>query len=208
MYKNNIYKHGDTIMGRKKSVNIGETINGLEILDSKTVNENGTKRGWSKVCCQICGNKKWMRNHLIKRDRTKSCGCLKDKPYLWKQRGPKIMPWQLEKGEAAFNNLLMQYKRSAKKRNLKFNLTIKQFRNLTKSNCYYCDREPHRIIKGQGKTSGDYIFTGIDRIDNSKGYAVKNVVPCCFDCNNAKKTLSQNDFLELIRKIYNKHHKK
>lgn len=208
MYKHCSYKVGDTIMGRPKSLQIGEIIDNLKILDSKTENENGTKRGWSKVFCNLCGNTKWMRNNIIKRERTKSCGCLKEKPELWKHRGPKSMPWQLEKGEAAFNNLLIQYKRSAEKRNLKFNLTTKQFRNLTKSNCYYCDREPHRIIKGQGKTSGDYIFTGIDRIDNSKGYTVKNVVPCCFDCNNAKKTLSQNDFLELITKIYNNHHKK
>lgn len=190
-------------MGRKKSVNIGETINGLEILDSKTVNENGTKRGWSKVCCQICGNKKWMRNHLIKRDRTKSCGCLKDKPHLWEQRGPKSMPWQLPQGESAFNNLYQEYINSSRRRNYDFNLTKEEFRKLTKQNCYYCGREPDRIKKGQGKTSGDYVFNGIDRINNTKGYIKTNTVPCCFDCNNAKRTLSVDEFLDLVKRIHN-----
>lgn len=192
-------------MGRQKSLQIGEIINNLKILDSKTENENGTKRGWSKVHCNLCDNIKWMRNNIIKRDRTKSCGCLKGKPELWQQRGPKNIPWQLKEGEAAFNNLLIQYKISAKRRKLKFSLTKKQFRDLTKSKCYYCDREPHKIIKGQGKTSGDYVFTGIDRIDNSKGYLNDNVVPCCFDCNNAKRTLSHTDFLNLVKKIFDKH---
>lgn len=208
MYKHCSYKKGYIIMGRRKSLQIGETVKNLKILDSKTKNEHGTKRGWSKVYCNLCGNTKWMRNNIIKRDRTRSCGCLKTKVESWKHHGPKTMPWQLQSGEAAFNNLLLEYKKSAQRRNLKFSLSNKNFKDLTKSKCYYCDREPSRIKKGQGKTSGDYIFNGIDRIDNSKGYFRHNVVPCCFDCNNAKKTLSQDDFFALIEKIYNKHCKK
>lgn len=197
-------------MPRPKSLKIGDIVakGNLEIIGQKTIVEgkSKTKRGYSKVKCNLCGSEnRWMRNNLLKRDRTISCGCSMRDSSKWKSIGPKSMPWQLPKGEAAFNNLYYQYKLSAEKRNYNWDLSEEQFRKLTKQKCFYCGIDPFKMIKGQGKTSGDYIYNGIDRIDNNKGYIVKNVVPCCFHCNSAKGTLSQKDFFELISKIYSLH---
>jgi hypothetical protein len=197
-------------MPRPKSLNIGDIIakGNLEIIGQKTVIEgrSKTKRGYSKVKCNLCGNSnKWMRNNLLKRSRTISCGCSTHDSSKWKSIGPKNMSWQLPAGEAAFNNLYYQYKLSAEKRGHCFLLSEKQFRNLTKQKCFYCGIEPSRIIKGQGKTSGDYRYNGIDRINNNDGYKIKNAVPCCFNCNSAKGTLSQKEFFELINRIYTLH---
>lgn len=200
-------------MGRPKSLELGDIVGkgNLEIIDQKTIIEgkSKTKRGYSKVYCKICGSRnRWIRNNHLKRDRTISCGCSQRDSSKWKSIGPKKMGWRLEPGEAAFNDLYYQYKRTALQRNLDFSLSEQIFRDLTKQNCYYCGREPHRIKKGQGKTSGDYIYNGIDRVDNSLGYTKTNVVSCCFDCNSAKNCLSTEEFLQLIENIYNKHIRK
>mgnify|MGYP001559832597 CR=1 len=39
---------------------------------------------------------------------------------------------------------------------------------------------------------------GLDRLDNSIGYTVANVVPCCTDCNYTRgHTWSHQEYLEL-----------
>ena len=43
--------------------------------------------------------------------------------------------------------------------------------NIIKQPCIYCG-DTHRV--------------GCDRIDNDKGHAMDNVVPCCYDCNCAR----------------------
>jgi len=56
--------------------------------------------------------------------------------------------------------------------------------------------------KNYGKKSDKY-YNGIDRIDNTKDYTLDNCVPCCKNCNYAKRTLTQHDFYKLIQSIYN-----
>lgn len=40
-----------------------------------------------------------------------------------------------------------------------------------------------------------YIYSGIDRVDNNKGYEDNNVVACCWKCNNAKAQQTKDEFL-------------
>lgn len=197
-------------MPRGHYLKIGDIVakGNLKIVEQKTIIEGNskTKRGYSRVECKLCGSaNKWMRNNYLKTDKATSCGCSTHDSSKWKSIGPKKMPWQLAKGESAFNNLYHQYMVSAERRGYIFNLSQKQFRKLTKQPCFYCGINPHRVIKGQGKTSGDYTYNGIDRIRNDDGYIIQNVVPCCFDCNSAKGTLSQLDFFNLILRIYTLH---
>ena len=60
----------------------------------------------------------------------------------------------------------------AKKRGLTCTLSEEQYYLLLKFNCYYCE-------KPMPKSMG----TGLDRIDNAKGYDPDNVLTCCGDCN-------------------------
>lgn len=190
-------------MGRTKSLRVGDIVGqgNLEVLETETRQEGNTKRGFSKVRCKFCGSETWKRNNILKRHRTYSCGCQKRDSSTWTNSGPRHMSWRLPYGESAFNNLFYQYIRSAKKRGYSFDLDKESFRKITKKNCHYCGGEPNRVIKGQGKTSGDYIYNGIDRIDNSIGYIEDNIVPCCFICNSMKHTLSVEDFLKHIETI-------
>lgn len=106
-------------------------------------------------------------------------------------------------GEASLNRLIMYFKSGARKRNLIFTLTKDDIKILTKSNCFYCGKSPNQIFRRSKKYDEEYIYNGIDRLDNTKGYIKGNVVPCCGRCNRAKFKDTPKDFKSLIITIYN-----
>lgn len=78
-------------------------------------------------------------------------------------------------------------------------------------NCNYCDSEPLSVAtngkRPETKAHNKYIYNGLDRKDNSTGYTLENVVPCCKMCNNSKKNLSQIDWETWLDKIVAKRKK-
>ena len=97
------------------------------------------------------------------------------------------------------------------KRNKKRNVTItdielNDFILLSKSNCFYCGSEPlNKAIDRHRKTNEercDFDYNGLDRIDSNFGYFKDNVVPCCKHCNTAKNTMTKEEFLKWVKKIY------
>ena len=61
----------------------------------------------------------------------------------------------------------------AAKKNIAFDLTRKEYADLQSASCYLCG------IQGQ---------LGADRQDNSLGYTLSNVRPCCTCCNYVRRT--------------------
>lgn len=104
-------------------------------------------------------------------------------------------------GVAAFNKLYGRYKRNARQRKIEFYLSEFEFREITSSNCHYCNSNPSQNMGLFFKKTGDYIHNGIDRIDSNESYKIGNVVPCCGICNRAKHSLSYEKFKEWIGKI-------
>ncbi len=150
---------------------------------------------WKCVC--DCGTERTIRGVSLREGRTKSCGCYSKQLHS----GNKYK--RLEYGQAAFNALYASYKKGAKKRDLEFEITKAQFKEITTKNCYFCNREPEQ---GKGKNPlayGDFIHNGIDRKENHKGYTLENSIPCCIRCNWAKGTLSKDEFLTMVVRIYN-----
>lgn len=66
--------------------------------------------------------------------------------------------------------------RKANKRSLIFTLTEIQYIELITQPCYYCDNK-------LGDTFGARTGVGLDRLDNTIGYNIDNVVSCCEKCN-------------------------
>lgn len=155
------------------------------------------------LCKCDCGKECIREGHSLSRTQTQirplSCGCsnLEHLNVLWEKN-------KLPEGESAFNKVYGSYRLMARKKGRKFELTKEEVRDLTKQNCHYCDALPSAISKSQS-TTASYIYNGIDRKDNTKGYTKDNVVPCCVNCNRAKMDLSYEEFLNLIKKIYIKH---
>ena len=147
------------------------------------------KKGTAHWLCRCeCGNYAIVeRANLKRKNGTQSCGCLVKFKY----------------GVANMRQVINNYKRHAKRRGLEYNLTEKQFKKITKENCFYCGAKPNNI-SDRKMNNGEYIFNGIDRLNNNKGYIIDNVVPCCFICNRAKDTHTLQEFKEWVCRIYNK----
>lgn len=131
---------------------------------------------WSCVCGKLGSSFASVFNKGVK-----SCGCKKTKP------------------EAAFNDVWNDYQGSARTRGHSFELTKDQFREITSSNCHYCNSVPSTI---SNRAVSVYIYNGIDRKDNSVGYVFSNCLPCCPRCNRAKHKLGYGEFLELVSRIH------
>lgn len=111
------------------------------------------------------------------------------------------MSKRLPPGEASFNQTFLLYKKGARNRGHSFDLSKDQFRWITSQGCYYCG-DALTNTRRSPRTNGEYKYTGIDRVDNSKGYEIDNCVPCCRVCNKMKSGMGVKDFLVQIEKIY------
>lgn len=145
------------------------------------------------ICRCECGNKSRCRKEALTTKKVVSCGCFqKEMARIGKKRLPK--------GERARRNQYSKYIQGAKSRNLEFNLSYKEFVDLTQLNCFYCNSKP---LKRWNVHGGDFCTgNGIDRIDSAKGYEINNVVPCCYECNRAKSNMSLDSFKKLISAIF------
>ena len=159
----------------------------------RLVGRNDKRREFLWLVRCDCGNEKTIRGDMLKSGQSKSCGCLKNE--ISRNR------WLKSPGEGTINNIINSYKHHAKKRGMMLELTREQIINIMSKNCYYCGKEPSNVSKSQ-YNNGDFIYNGIDRIDNSKGYTIENAVPCCGMCNHSKDVLSENDFLSWIKQVY------
>ena len=90
-----------------------------------------------------------------------------------------------------------QYKKSAEKRNIIFNIEQDLFEKLIRQSCYIC-----------GKIIDNTHLNGIDRYNNEVGYENENIRPCCTTCNIMKRDYSMYIFLSKCIKIANKYNKK
>ena len=168
----------------------GKKFNRLLVLGFSHINKH--KQAMWKCRCD-CGKTTFVVGGQLKTGHTKSCGC-----YNSERLGALN---RLSRGEAAFNVLFSAYKRSARVRGHSFQLSQELFRKLTQQVCHYCGQAPSKVHK-PSHCNGMYVYNGIDRVDNSKGYVRGNVVACCVVCNRWKQARSQEKFLEQVKKIY------
>jgi len=89
-------------------------------------------------------------------------------------------------------NLINDIKFKAMSRGKIWRLNHQEAFNLISNRCYYCGfipQWPHNRV-------------GIDRINNSGAYETGNVVSCCFTCNSAKGALTEEQFKNWVKRIY------
>lgn len=145
------------------------------------------KRRPKRLCYCDCGRETWVLTSSLLNGNTKSCGCRK-------KRGSR----RLADGVAAKNVVLAKYKSHAQERNLSWRLSIKSFNALVRDVCFFCGTAPKTIQRSKG---GNFVYNGIDRLNNDAGYSKANCVSCCFTCNRAKADMSLGDFMNWIKKL-------
>ncbi len=125
-------------------------------------------------------------------------------------------------GDASYRELYATCRRAAIARNITFELSLKEHKEISSLNCHYCGEPPksyNRYLKVDGtlrshcqNIKSETIknawikVNGIDRKNNLLGYIFTNSVACCYDCNVAKAEMTANQYIDLCRKVveYNK----
>ena len=105
---------------------------------------------------------------------------------------------KLPVGTSHIRYVYRMYRKNAKRRGIQFDISIAEFRQLAVLNCTYCG-EPPRMRKWVHQSIP---INGIDRVDSSIGYEMKNCVTACSDCNKLKSNKPRDEFMELIGRIY------
>ncbi len=153
---------------------------------------------WECLC--DCGESTIVAGWALRSGDITSCGCRQKE--ICREIGIKSTKYSEE--DVPVISLMKKYETGAYNRGLEFNLSKEECSYFFKGNCYYCGVAPSRIHKCPRKTRSipDYMFNGIDRMDNSQGYSVSNCVSCCFECNRAKMDRNSDEFLEWVKRVF------
>lgn len=146
-----------------------------------------TRFGDTRSLCRCdCGKECVKLNYRMRRGETQTCGCGKF---------PRKPP-----GRAAQNAALYKMRRSAKARNLTWDLKEVDVIKMMGQPCHWCGMV--RVNIGESyRVTGSLGYNGIDRVDNGKGYTYDNSVPCCRPCNFAKHSRTVDEFLSMCRRV-------
>jgi hypothetical protein len=171
---------------------VGQKFNRLNVIKRADKDKWGNAT-W--LCKCECGTEKVIAGNDLINGNTKSCGCLRN------ERVRDAIG--LKPGLANMRALISSYKKEARRRGLEYKLTEEQFSELTQMDCHYCGAKPNGIFNDKG-CNGKYIYNGIDRIDNNRGYTIDNINSCCKWCNQAKSNRTLQEYKDWIKRSYNK----
>ena len=139
------------------------------------------------------------RRHLL---RCCNCGCERERTIgnMRRHSTKCVRCFSMPQGESGFNKLFYDLKQKAKERGGSFNISKDDAKKLTSRPCHYCGAEPSYLSRPSSSgvrrgTWGDYLYNGLDWVNNSSyDYDLHNVVPCCGLGNHAKHTMSVEKF--------------
>lgn len=167
---------------------IGEKHGRLTV--EKYLHTDGHPRRYFLCRCD-CGGEVVTHANNLRKGNTKSCGCLHKEVQAAKR---------IPGGHGEVTAIILGYKRHAERRGHVWSLTREQVISLIKRPCAYCGAPPSNT-KVTKNTVEPLVYSGIDRVDNSAGYVLGNVAPCCRVCNRAKETLSVSEFAEWANRL-------
>jgi hypothetical protein len=185
MGKANTYLTGKPWM---KTLTPGDAYTNLTVVRFVGMREVGQRKRQVYLFRCLCGKEVEFLGTDVYRERIKSCGCTHDCGYE----------------ESAFRAIRLAYSSNAVARGLGFNLTDEQLKTLFAGNCHYCGEPPSNLSRKKRKLNyAVFKYNGIDRVNNSVGYTIDNVVPCCRTCNWMKQKMSPEEFVSHCRRVVN-----
>ena len=174
---------------------LGLKFNKLEVIEYAGTRGGDRKKASYWLCLCDCGKTATILGSRLTHNHTKSCGCLKiDRLLEYNKSRRKV--------KNAGQKLYKDYRHNAERRNLLFELSFNQFKVLTKNNCYYCGKEPSQKMWVTRHRGRPYLYNGVDRKDNKIGYCFENCVSCCSHCNWIKHTMTHDEFLVAVERVY------
>lgn len=151
-------------------------------LNADNFYRNKNEIGGFNYICKQCAREYRREGYRKNKEREKE-----NQRQYYKKNREYLMRYS-KKYRKTVRGIYFSYKGDAKRRNLKWDLSVEDFEKIISKPCYYC-----------GSKNGKY--SGVDRIDNSVGYIKGNCVPCCRKCNMMKKDMSKDEFISQCRKI-------
>lgn len=151
--------------------------------------KNGRTHIWEILCIHCGGLKVGHRNNFLR-------GVGLAHPQCAREKVNEIYLASINERELIIDRIYRITKTNAKRLKRKFNLSKNTIGNIIYESCTYCGAEPLQTYNNY-----KIRFTGIDRVDNDKGYIKSNCVPCCKICNTAKHALSYKDFMDWLNII-------
>jgi hypothetical protein len=186
-------------MGAKQLDLIGMRYNMLMVVEKLPSKVYGDKSKYHKkrmwLCKCDCGNMTEANTGSLTCDKKKSCGCLtstKSAENSIKSR------YKIAKQDAGYRSIYSSYKLNAKSRGFDFNIDFDYAVSILKSDCHYCGIEPSNTYM---KSYYNATYNGIDRVNNTKGYEIDNIVSCCKMCNIAKNNNTEEYFLQWVKRL-------
>jgi hypothetical protein len=186
---------------------------GLGKLLSKTGKKSHTGAWW--LCLCSCGTEKTISRGNLVSGGTTSCGCLhREELSARNKQRLTAGPWEADmrlylrklnsrakrlKSKLGSNQFHTETGASKK---ILWALSLDQYIILVSGDCFYCGQSPSGRPAGVAMGYGDYMRSGIDRVNNELGYEVSNCVSCCVTCNRDKRGATQSDFIAHTRKRY------
>ena len=179
----------------KDRANDNQKRNGA-IQESKTFEGSNKMDKKCTVCCKEYESNVFIgQNGVI----TKTCANCRESNKRQDERRDKER--RIELARVREQTLNIKYNRcikTARTKEILFELTLEQYSELINQECYYCGLESSYTIEDVNE---DLYKNGIDRKDSKIGYLYDNCVGCCQMCNYMKHSLSVNIFLKRIEHI-------
>jgi len=175
----------------------GKKFHFLEVIKRAGSNRQG---GSTWLCRCECGKEKiYSSDHITrKKSPVKSCGCRATltgpRNPLWKGAGEISGNW--------FYTHVLRERKQSKRTKIEVDLTVEEAWEL------FLKQDRKCALSGVALTIADtaiYNDASIDRIDSSKGYTINNIQWVHKHINFMKRTYSQSYFIEMCRKVANKH---
>lgn len=141
-----------------------------------------------KKCCKCKKEKpfaEFYRCKSIKSGFHYSCkSCMKKRQAQYQRENPEKIKQRRERYEKTPENRYRKYKKGARRRGIAFSLSFDEFMEFWQKPCVYCNGQIETI--------------GLDRVNNSLGYIMSNVFPCCSKCNYLKSGKTLDEFRRLV----------
>lgn len=164
------------------------------------------------ICLCDCGVKKKFRLESVRGGSTKSCGCLRDETSKKNMRQAQALQFRRP---PRLGSAMIVYRNAYNDGDIDFDTFV----HMSQQNCFWCGKEPSNLCNPykynytnpqcyyteERKNDGDFVYNGLDRIDNTRGHDLDNVVTSCKDCNVGRMARTTDDFLSWIARIHERH---
>lgn len=169
---------------------------------------------WLAKC--ECGTVKPVSTSSLSSGRSKSCGCKKIRHFIASQkvvrntnRNGKALTIPAIKHDRELHLYVTRFRNSIRDRKgfTGSTLSFDDWKTIVTMPCAYCgivgSNTQKDFSSGNKLVSNTEIrINGIDRADPTLPYTLENSVSCCKNCNMMKGSMSSNEFITHIKRVF------